>query len=168
MGNGPITRTSSEIQIMRVSIDGGKPEVVPGTSLAGRIPWHASDWIFPATERWLTVMFVKTVEMLRPVPVVALVDLDAGAKPLVRMLNPDPRISGAPGFTPDEKALVYNDSSRTALENLWLQPLDGSTGRQITNFHDGCAAEFRLLARWKDARECCERSCGIGCGAAAR
>ena len=49
------------------------------------------------------------------------------------MLNPDPRISGAPGFTPDEKALVYN-IRENGTENVWLQPLDGSKGRQITNF----------------------------------
>jgi hypothetical protein len=34
---------------------------------------------------------------------------------------------------PDGKALVY-PITRNRLENLWLQPLDGSPGRQITNF----------------------------------
>jgi len=121
----------NENQLKRVSIEGGKPEFVPGTSLAdafiGTIGFDIS-----RDGKMLTVMFVKTVETA-PVPVVAVVDLDAGAKPPVRMLNPDPRISGAPGFTPDEKALVYN-IRENGTENLWLQPLDGSKGRQITNF----------------------------------
>jgi serine/threonine protein kinase/Tol biopolymer transport system component len=118
-------------QIMRVSIEGGKPEAVPGTSLAdafiGTIGYDIS-----RDGKMLSVMFVKTVENA-PVPVLAVVDLDAGAKPPVRMLNPDLRISGAPGFTPDQKALVYN-IRENGTENIWLQPLDGSKGRQITNF----------------------------------
>ena len=118
-------------ELMRVSIDGGKPEAVPGTGLAdafiGTIGFDIS-----RDGKMLSVMFVKTVETA-PVPVLAVVDLDAGAKPPVRILNPDVRISGAPGFTPDEKALVYNIRENGA-ENVWWQPLDGSKGRQITNF----------------------------------
>ena len=117
--------------IMRVSIEGGKPEAVPGTSVAdafiGTIGFDIS-----RDGKMLSLMFEKTLESA-PVPGIAVVDLDAGAKPPVRMLNPDPRISGAPGFTPDEKALVYN-IRENGTENLWLQPLDGSKGRQITNF----------------------------------
>src|SRR5580704_11581126 len=118
-------------RIMRVSTEGGKPEAVPGTSVAdafiGTIGFDIS-----RDGKMLSVMFVKTVETA-PVPVLAVVDLDAGAKPPVRILNPDVRISGAPGFTPDEKALVYN-IRENGTENIWLQPLDGSKGRQITNF----------------------------------
>ncbi len=118
-------------QIERVSIDGGKAEVVPGVSLPdsflGTIGFDISH-----DGKMLSVMFVRTMGTA-PVPVLAVVDLDAGAKPPVRMLNPDPRISGAPGFTPDEKALVYN-IRENGTENVWLQPLDGSKGRQITNF----------------------------------
>ena len=36
-------------------------------------------------------------------------------------------------FTPDGKAVVYPVRERGA-DNLWLQPLDGSPGRQITAF----------------------------------
>ena len=118
-------------RIMRVSIEGGKPEAVSGTSLAdafiGTIGYDIS-----RDGKMLSLMFEKTVESA-PVPGIAVVDLDAGAKPPVRMLTPDPRISGAPGFTPDQKALVYN-IRENGTENIWLQPLDGSKGRQITNF----------------------------------
>ena len=60
--------------------------------------------------------------------------LDAGLQPQVRYVDPNPGISSyGPRFTPDGKALVY-PIRRNGLEELWLQPLDGSPGRQITNF----------------------------------
>jgi Tol biopolymer transport system component len=118
-------------QILRVPIDGGKPEVVPGANLPdafiGTVGFDIS-----RDGKTMTLVFIKTVASA-PVPVIALVNLDAGLKPEVRTLNPDPRISGAPGFTPDGKALVYR-ILESGTENIWLQPLDGTKGRQITNF----------------------------------
>jgi Tol biopolymer transport system component len=38
-----------------------------------------------------------------------------------------------PHFAPDGKSLVYVIRENGA-DNLWLQPVDGSRGRQITNF----------------------------------
>jgi Tol biopolymer transport system component len=70
-----------------------------------------------------------------------IVDLDAGPNPTRRTLNPDPRVSGAVVFTPDQKAVAYpileNDVS-----NIWVQPLDGSPGHQITNFKFGTFRNF--------------------------
>jgi hypothetical protein len=40
---------------------------------------------------------------------------------------------GVVRFTRDGKAVIYPFYDQEA-ENLWLQPLDGSPGRQITNF----------------------------------
>jgi Tol biopolymer transport system component len=61
------------------------------------------------------------------------VPLDAGAHPQVRLLDPHPDIADGPRFTPDGKAFVY-PIIQNGVGNLWLQPLDGSPGRQITNF----------------------------------
>jgi Tol biopolymer transport system component len=49
------------------------------------------------------------------------------------LLDPHPAVTDAPKFTPDGKALVY-PITQNGVGNLWLQPLDGSPGRQITNF----------------------------------
>jgi Tol biopolymer transport system component len=62
-----------------------------------------------------------------------LIALDAGPKPQVKFLDPDPRYANYPHFTPDGNALVYIIHEK-GTDNLWLQPLDGSPGRQITNF----------------------------------
>ena len=54
-----------------------------------------------------------------------------------RLVNPHSRIGGQlgglPHFAPDGKSLVYIIREHGA-DNLWLQPLDGSPGHQITNF----------------------------------
>ena len=53
--------------------------------------------------------------------------------PHTQLIDPDPRIGRNVAFSPDGKALVYLIRAN-GVENLWLQPLDGSRGRQITNF----------------------------------
>jgi Tol biopolymer transport system component len=51
----------------------------------------------------------------------------------VRFQEPQRPLSGAVRFTHDGKAVVYPFRDQDA-DNLWLQPLDGSPGKQITNF----------------------------------
>jgi eukaryotic-like serine/threonine-protein kinase len=118
-------------RIMRVPIDGGKSEVVPGSvfpdAFIGDIGYDIS-----RDGKWLVLFLIKTVANA-PVPSIALVGLDAGANPPVRTLVPNPHIAGAAGFTPDGKAIVYPINENGA-SNLWVQPLDGSPGKQITNF----------------------------------
>jgi Tol biopolymer transport system component len=41
--------------------------------------------------------------------------------------------SGLLHFSRDGKAVIY-PSRETGVDNLWLQPLDGSKGKQITDF----------------------------------
>jgi Tol biopolymer transport system component len=48
---------------------------------------------------------------------------------------------GAIRFTHDGKAVVYALGDQDA-ENLWLQPLDGSPGKQITNFKSEQIRDF--------------------------
>jgi eukaryotic-like serine/threonine-protein kinase len=48
----------------------------------------------------------------------------------------------APRFTHDGKAVVYPFRDKDA-DNLWLQPLDGSPGKQVTNFKSEFIADLR-------------------------
>jgi Tol biopolymer transport system component len=51
-----------------------------------------------------------------------------------RLIDTDERISnGGLSFTPDGKAVAY-PIRENGVDNLWVQPLDGSPGRQITHF----------------------------------
>lgn len=122
--------------ILRVSIYGGKPEIVPGTavpnaglsaSLAGLSP-DGKQMPFFSDSGFLH----KQLQI---------VTLDAGPNPALRTLKPDPRVSGAVVFTPDEKAVAY-PIQQNGVSNIWVQPLDGSPGRQITSFTSGAFYRF--------------------------
>ena len=88
-------------------------------------------------------------QMRSNVAVASLDDSDAAAP---SVLVTDPRFSsgvtatsiytGGPRFSPDGKALVY-DITDKGISNLWMQPLDGSAGHQLTNFTSGRINGFR-------------------------
>ena len=59
-----------------------------------------------------------------------LVDTDSGK---AKLLDFDRLRFGLVRFSRDGKAIVY-PTRENGVDNLWLQPLDGSKGRQITNF----------------------------------
>jgi len=72
-------------------------------------------------------------EVMKPEDKIALVSLDSAGAP--RLINADPRIAGnGIQFTPDGKVLAYA-VRENGVDNVWLQPLDGSPGRRITNFN---------------------------------
>ena len=64
-------------------------------------------------------------------PTLSLVSLDSGQ--VLRVFEYDPRHQGRPRFSPDGKGIVYPVREK-GVDNLWLQPLDGGPGRQLTNF----------------------------------
>ncbi len=52
---------------------------------------------------------------------------------IIRTLEYDPRHNGAMQFSPDGKGIIYPIRDKGE-DNLWLQPLDGGTGHQITDY----------------------------------
>jgi Tol biopolymer transport system component len=117
-------------QIMRVSINGGVSEIVPGTDVSGMN--HAGGFDVSRDGKLLVSIDAKPAENAAT-NFLALVSLDASQGPRRRLLDPDPRISRGPVFSPDGKDVVYA-ISQNGVDNLWLQPLNGSRGHQITNF----------------------------------
>ncbi len=130
----------SESRIQRVPIDGGAAETVPGTPfphafLSGRNFDLSSDGKFIAG-------FLEIGEA-NQVHKILLIPLDAGPRPQVSLLDPNPAISShGPRFTPDMKAVVY-PIIQNGVDNLWLQPINGSAGHQITNFKSEGISAFR-------------------------
>jgi serine/threonine protein kinase/Tol biopolymer transport system component len=57
--------------------------------------------------------------------------------------NIDGRASDPIGFSPDGKGIVYNVRQR-GVDNLWLQPLDGSAFRPLTHFTTQRIARFKF------------------------
>jgi dipeptidyl aminopeptidase/acylaminoacyl peptidase len=138
-GRWVLYQDSQNLQQNRVSIDGGASELVPGTAIPGAFFDYGLD-IAPDGR---LLAFVTTGGTTVIVHQIALVPLDAGPEPKRRMLDPDPRVAAGPRFTPDGKALVY-PIRESGADNLWLQPLDGSRGRQITQFKSDTISAFRF------------------------
>ena len=119
------------LQIFRAPINGGISELVPGTVMSGRLSVAPGLGLSPDGK--LLAFFAPSNDPKVPDGKLVLVPLDAGPNPQVQFLDPDSRIQRHPEFTPDGKALVYIIREK-GTDNLWLQPLDGSPGRRITNF----------------------------------
>ena len=116
----------------RVPVDGGTPEPVPGTPIPHAI---VSGLYFDLSPdgKWLALM-IDMGDTGTPITKIALVPLDAGPQPQLRLLDPNPAISPyGLRFAPDGKALVYT-ITQNGVNNLWFHPLDGSAGHEITNF----------------------------------
>jgi eukaryotic-like serine/threonine-protein kinase len=124
-------------RLASVSIDGGESRVVPGTEVSNEFVAAPVGGVSPDGRQM--PFFTENVQSQ---VTLQLVDLGAGPKPIRRSLRPDPRVSGEARFTPDGKALAY-PILESGTSNLWIQPLDGSPGRQITNFKTGTFATFQ-------------------------
>lgn len=132
--------------ILRVSVGGGRSGVVPGTSsMSGNA--FLSDFPIELSPdgKYLPLLFTSSTFASASKQEIRMVPVDAGPSPAVHAVIPNQLIDAGPGhirFTPDGKSLAYSISKNGA-ENLWLQPLDGSRGHQITNFKTGAIESFR-------------------------
>jgi serine/threonine protein kinase len=125
-------------RIMRVSVNGGRSEVVPGSEIPNEFFGAPPVTLSPDGKRMPFVVGVPPAQTR-----IRMVTLDAGPHPPTSTLIPDPRSSGSfVRFTPDGKSLAYA-ILENGVENLWVQPLDGSPGKQITNFRTESVSDFR-------------------------
>jgi Tol biopolymer transport system component len=108
---------------MKVSIDGGQPERVTKD-------YAAFNSGFDIARDGKTAV-LGTYDFKTQRPTISLVSLDSGQ--VLRVFEYDPRHEGQPRFSPDGKGIVYPVREK-GVDNLWLQPLDGGPGRQLTNF----------------------------------
>ena len=116
-------RNGQTQQFNRVSIDGGKPEVIPGAE----IPEAIVDSAFDISPDGKKLVFLATISQHQQKFV--LLALDAGPQPPRRILDPNALASGPAIFSPDGKAVVYA-IRENGVENLWLQPIDGIGARR--------------------------------------
>ena len=120
-------------QLWRVSLDGsGKVEPVPGSSVAGGFLTGRGMGISPDGKT-----LVYGIEIVNPGDVtgthkIALLDVATLSSP--RFLEANPRISKGVQFTADGKAVAY-PVAENGVDNVWLQPIDGGPGHQITHFN---------------------------------
>jgi serine/threonine protein kinase len=108
-------------RLLKVPVDGGTPQKLSDLQIAS--PYGIS----PDGK---TAAFATLEHLGEHEEKLALVDTASGQAKLVNFQQSN---SGAVRFSTDGKAVVYPTRTH-GVDNLWSQPLDGSPGRQITDF----------------------------------
>jgi len=120
-------------ELWRVPLDGsGKPEPIPGSGVTNAILLGRGIGISPDGKVLAYVVNVANPKTETGTDKIALLDVATLDSP--RLLNANPRISSGVQFTSDGKAVAYPVSVK-GVDNIWIQPIDGTSGRQITHFN---------------------------------
>jgi len=120
--------------VKRVSLGAsGKPEALPRSGIQGEVLGVSS------TDGTSLAYVVFEVVMGMGTEKIAMLNLESPTSP--RLLDVHPQISGSAQFTPDNKAVAYPIHDN-GVDNLWVQPLNGSAGHQITNFKSDKIDQF--------------------------
>src|SRR6267143_1496577 len=140
-------------QLWRVPTAGsGKPEMFPGSAIPRTFPTGTG--LSPSPDGKVLAYVLATMPTPEdPYPQYKVVLLEPSSTPSPpHLIDADERISnGVLNFTPDGKAVAY-PIRENGVDNLWVQPLDGSRGRQITYFDSEQIINFR----WSpDGRSLC-------------
>src|SRR5271163_4627175 len=141
----------SSNDLMRYPASGAAPELVASVSLPGALLQGAT---LSADGQTIAAYFSQADPSTRIYKTkIALFHLGASGKPTVRYLDADPRASvryhsippiphDALHFTPDGKALALLLEEK-GVDNIWIQPLDGSKGHTLTEFKSKFISDFR-------------------------
>ena len=120
-------------QLWRVPLDGsGKPEPIPGSSVASGFLTGRGMGISPDGKTLAYGVEIVKPDAATGTPKIALLDVATLSSPL--FLEPNPRISKGVQFTADGKAVAY-PITENGVDNVWIQPIEGGSGRQITHFN---------------------------------
>ena len=137
--------------LMRYPTSGAAPELVASVSLPGALLQGAT---LSADGQTIAAYFSQVDPSTRIYKTkIALFHLGTSGKPTVRYLDADPRASvsyhsippiphDALRFTPDGKALALLLEEK-GVDNIWIQPLDGSKGHTLTDFKSKFISDFR-------------------------
>jgi len=119
-------------QLARVSLDGsGKPEPIPGSSVEGAFLAGRGIGISPDGKTLAYVVALTNVAGPTSADKIALLDLATLRSP--RMFDANPRISKGVEFIADGKSVAY-PVKENGVDNIWVQPVEGTPGHQITHF----------------------------------
>jgi eukaryotic-like serine/threonine-protein kinase len=133
---------SGTFTLMRVPIDGGKPEPVPGATIPHQF---GLDQIASITPDGKTISYV--VEVTDPVThtasaKLAILSLDGTPPATPRLIDLDPRYTANRASpVPGRNAIAYA-LTQNGVSNLWVQPLDGGAMSQLTHFPSDTMASF--------------------------
>ena len=137
-------------EVKRVPVQGGIPEVIPGSKVGNGTIMLGSIAVSPNGKMMARLCSAQEGGIARTK--IALFPLGVGINPPVRLLDtilPGTENSNELYFTADGHALLY-EVTKDGAENIWMHPLDGRAGHLITNFSTEEAAGFRLSPNGKN------------------
>jgi eukaryotic-like serine/threonine-protein kinase len=127
------------LQLNRAPLDGsGKSEVVPGANdyhgrgIPGEIQFSADGKTLAYAVQLVNDQTKETTQK------VAMLNYDSAAPPKLVDVKP---LSTGVQYTPDGKSIAYGVRDN-GVDNVWVQPLDGSPGHAITNFKSDQISRF--------------------------
>ena len=120
-------------EIYRLPIDGGTPELLKASVMENGFV-GAAGGLLSADGRWLPAIVTKIDPRTQEdIHSLALIDVVANTAAAMRVFPSQPTITFPLDFTPDGKNVAYRVVAN-GTDNIWMQPVDGSKGRQVTNF----------------------------------
>jgi serine/threonine protein kinase len=121
-------------QVWRTPLNGpSRPEPLPNSLVPKTVPAGTGLAVSP-DGKFLSYLLatVPTTEDPYPQYKIVLVDLSTAAAP--KLIEADERISSAGlSFTTDSKSVAY-PIRESGVDNIWVQPIDGPQGKQVTTF----------------------------------
>jgi eukaryotic-like serine/threonine-protein kinase len=137
--------SKAPMAIERVSIEGGTPELITASLIPETL--NAYGFSISPDGKLLAFNFTRTNTLKTQI---ALVNLNEKMeRSPSHFLDADQRLSMHPEFTPDGKGLVYA-IRENGVENLWLQPLNGTRGRAISNFANDLFVRYQYSPNGKN------------------
>jgi len=121
---------SNGAKLTKVPLDGGQPQRVTELPALG----------IDISPNGKLVAFATFAGPSSPKEMLALAPVDSPQN--AKLLELQRPLQGNTRFTPDGKAVVYPFRDKDA-DNLWLEPIDGSPGKQLTNFQSERISDFR-------------------------
>ena len=138
--NGTVVYYLRERDVMRVAVEGGQSEVVPGSSVPNA--FAVSTLALSPDGKQLAIQAeIGDAANQTAYSKLVLLNPEDGTQAAPRLIDPDARIKNDVRFVPDGKGLAYPIQEK-GVDNIWVQPLDGTSGQQITHFTSGQIGDF--------------------------
>lgn len=150
-GNWLYYITESKVDLMRLPANGGASEHTPGTQAIEGLPKAvafspdgkiAAGYLLrvdPAARSYTNTIVLFSVDNPKTPPRYIPTDPRCG----VGFILPGPASWNSFHFTPDGKAVAITMEEK-GVDNIWVQPIDGSKGHQLTHFDSLQMQDFRF------------------------
>src|SRR5450755_2025568 len=142
-GNNPFVYFFRDVkQLGRVPLDGsGKAEPIPGSAIPNT--FQAGRGMGLSPDGKTLAYMIKFLGPTTEDGTIKIAFLDLATMKNPRLIDVNPHISAGPLFTLDGKSVAY-PVRENGVDNIWVEPIDGSTGHSITKFD----AEQILSFHW--------------------